>query len=162
MIDYRPNQFREFIKEYGLFGKSLIEVGCGAGKYLQILNELNPRCYGIEYDEASLAVARGKDLDVFPMHCETGTEKVPEGPFDWFWLLNFLEHISAPNAMFSGIRISLVEQAIGIVKVPILYMIMRESLFSEFVIDHLFYLLKETLVANLMMNGFEVLKCEEP
>jgi len=162
MIDYRRNQFREFIREYGLFGKSLIEVGCGAGKYLQIVNELNPRCYGIEYDEASLAVARGKDLDVFPMFFETGTEKFPEASFDGFLFLNFLKHISDPTAMFSGIRINLVEQAIGIVKVQNLDMIMRESLFSEFVIDHLFYLLKETLVANLMMNGFEVLKCEEP
>jgi len=161
MIDYRRNQFREFIREYGLFGKSLIEVGCGAGEYLQILNELNPRCYGIEYDESSLAVARGKDLNVFPMFLETGTEKIPEGPFDGFLFLNFLEHIPDPTAMFSGIRNNLVEQAIGIVEVPNLDMIMRESLFSEFVTDHLFYFSKETLVSGLMMNGFEVLKCEE-
>ena len=109
-----------------------------------------------------MAVARGKDLNVFRMFLETGTEKIPEGPFDGFLFLNFLEHIPDPTAMFSGIRNNLVEQAIGMVEVPNLDMIMRESLFSEFVIDHLFYLLKETLVANLMMNGFEVLKCEEP
>ena len=109
-----------------------------------------------------MAVARGKDLDVFPMFLETGTEKFPEASFDGFLFLNFLEHIPDPTAMFSGIRNNLVEQAIGTVEVPNLDMIMRKSLFSEFVTDHLFFFSKETLVASLMMAGFEVLKCEEP
>ncbi len=161
MIDYRRGQFRGFMKEYGLFGKSLVEFGCGSGEYLQILSELNSQCYGVEYGESSLREAREKDLSVLPGYFENGTEKIPEGPFDGFLFLNFLEHIPNPRTVLAGLRNNLVEQGVGIVEVPNFDMIIRESLFSEFVTDHLFYFSAETLVASLMMNGFEVLRCEE-
>jgi len=40
-------------------------------------------------------------------------------------------------------------------------MVLRNTLFSEFVCDHLFYFTRETLSALLSLNGFEIIDCNE-
>jgi hypothetical protein len=38
-------------------------------------------------------------------------------------------------------------------------MILKQSLFAEFIVDHIFYFTKKTLIRTLENNGFEILDC---
>jgi hypothetical protein len=44
--------------------------------------------------------------------------------------------------------------------VPNFDMMIEKGLFSEFISDHLYYFTKETLVATLSRNGFQVIGCD--
>lgn len=140
MIAFRNAQFAGFVDRYDLKGKLVFEIGVGSGEFLRIMNSLGTMTNGFDYCDES--------LPIFPL-------------YDGFYILNFLEHLPDVNGVLRGIRMSLREGAIGLIEVPNFDMILRKSLFSEFIIDHLFYFTKETLNGLLIRNGFEVLEtCE--
>ena len=53
--------------------------------------------------------------------------------------MSYLEHLPDPNTVLQGISYNLNEDGIGLVEVPNFEMILEKNLYSEFIIDHLFY-----------------------
>lgn len=81
--------------------------------------------------------------------------------YDAFLMFNYLEHFPNPKKTLSKIHANLSSPGVGIVEVPNFEMIVNERIFSELVIDHLFYFTKSTLTLTLLSSGFDVLKtCE--
>ena len=161
MRDFRQKQFAGFLGDFSLAGKKIIEIGCGNGEYLSIMQGLGAAAYGLEYGEKSVERCLEKGLRVFRGFVSPDSEKMSEGPFDGFFTLNFLEHIPDPNSWLRGIASNMTESAAGLVEVPNFDMILKNNLFSEFIGDHLFYFTRETLTAVLERNGFEVVEwCE--
>ena len=161
MRAFRQAQFSRFITTFGLTGKKAIEIGCGRGEYLSVLQEAGAEAYGIEHSAESVAACRAGGLNVSEGFVESADAVVPGGPFDAFVILNFLEHLPDPNATLRGIRANLREGGVGLVEVPNFDMMLRERQFAEFMSDHLFYFTEETLTTALRLNGFEVLECTE-
>ena len=54
MRDFRRKQFRCFVERFSLERKKTIEIGCGRGEYLSIMQELSTEAYGLEYSEQSV------------------------------------------------------------------------------------------------------------
>lgn len=160
MRDFRVRQFREFLERYNLNKKKVIEIGCGGGEYLSIMSQLNQESYGIEYSEQLVKECLRKGLRVHKKFIENPEDKIERGPFDAFFILNFLEHLPNINATLRGIFNNLNDDAIGLVEVPNFDMILSKNLFSEFMRDHLFYFTKESLKKTLELNGYEVLSCD--
>jgi len=160
MRDFRLNQFKEWIKKYELQGKKIIEIGCGGGEYMRMMPD-NVQTFGLEQGEGSVKQCIEAELDVEQGFIEEEKKELNHAPFDAFYMLNFLEHLPAPNTTLKGISHNLVDDAIGLVEVPNFDMILRNNLFSEFISDHLFYFTQETFVSTLNRNGFEVLECNE-
>jgi len=161
MKNFRQKQFLGFVKKFSLFGKKAIEIGCGYGEYLEIIRQSGLKAYGLEYSEEAVRHCRKKGLKVFKGFIEDDNYKIKNSPFDVFFILNFLEHLPQPNSVLGGIYNNLADEAVGIVEVPNFDMILKNKLFSEFIIDHLFYFTKQTLTTTLMLNGFEVIDCKE-
>jgi SAM-dependent methyltransferase len=86
---------------------------------------------------------------------------LPNGPFDAFLLLMFLEHMPDPNAALRAIADSLTDDGVGLVEVPNFDMVLRKTLFAEFIGDHLLYFTGQTLRTTLEVNGFEVVESSE-
>ncbi len=160
MKEFRIKQFNEFIEKYHLNDKRIIEVGCGRGEYLSIMQEAGADVYGLEEKEESVKECVKNNLKVSKGFVENDF-KIEGCPFDAFFILNFLEHIPNINSTLRGIFNNLIDNAMGIIEVPNFDMILREKLFSEFMRDHLFYFTKETLKITLELNGFEVMECKE-
>jgi SAM-dependent methyltransferase len=160
MREFRRVQFSQWVKQYGLTGKKILEVGCGRGEYLELLNELQVRAYGVEYGQESVTACRTKQLAVTQAFIDVRDAPLPDGPFAAFTCLNFLEHWPEPNATLQGICRNLADGGIGMVEVPNFDMILKLGLFSEFIADHLLYFTRDTLTFSLQRNGFEVLECE--
>ncbi|MEK6730697.1 MAG: methyltransferase domain-containing protein [Pseudomonadota bacterium] len=160
MRKFRLDQFAGFIKQHNLVQKKVIEIGCGRGEYLSLIRDCHVDAYGIENSAASVAYCIKHKLNVFQDFIESNEQKVAHAPFDAFLMLSFLEHLPQPNAILQGICRNLADDAVGIVEVPNFDMIIKKKLFSEFISDHLFYFTRDTLIAILQLNGFDVLECK--
>jgi len=161
MKDFRTKQFEDFAKKYSLKGKKIIEIGCGSGEYLSVMQKCGVETYGLEQKAESVQQCIMNGLKVSKGFVENRDYKINEAPFDAFFTLSFLEHLPNPNETLQGIRNNLTDGGVGIVEVPNFDMVLRKNLFSEFIRDHLFYFTEDTLNATLRQNGFEILECNE-
>jgi len=159
MRRFRRSQFKEWIGRYGLAEKSILEVGCGRGEYLSLLNECGVDAHGLEYSAASVTICKELGLSAQRGYIGDAKKLVSGAPFDGFMTLNFLEHWPNPCASLRGIASNLSVGGVGLVEVPNFDMILEKQLFSEFISDHLLYFTRETLSFTLQSSGFQVLEC---
>jgi 2-polyprenyl-3-methyl-5-hydroxy-6-metoxy-1,4-benzoquinol methylase len=161
MKAFRSQQFRGFVERFRLEDKKVIEIGCGRGEYLSIMQQCGVHAYGVEHLQSSVEHCTAAGLKVCRGFVEGSDYRPDDAPFDAFFILNFFEHLPRPLATLAGIANLLTPEAVGLVEVPNFDMILRTKLFSEFIADHLFYFTKETLATTLQLGGFEVLNCTE-
>lgn len=154
-------QFAELIAAHDLAGKKVLEVGSGAGEFLSLLPQGEVEAYGLEYAASAVAACKGKGLRMSQGYPDATLGTLPDGPFDAFLLLMFLEHMPEPNQALRAIHQNLREGAVGLVEVPNFDMVVTSRLFSEFIGDHLLYFTRDTLRLTLQRNGFDVLSCGE-
>lgn len=157
----KTRQFSDFIRKYSLRGKKVLEIGCGRGEFLGLLPPLGVEACGLEYSEAAVRDCLKNGLKAYKGYPDNKLGTLAEGPFDAFLLLMFLEHMPDPNSALKVLSANLKEGAVGLVEVPNFGMLVRDKLFSEFIGDHLLYFSRETFLATLNLNGFEVLDCGE-
>ena len=74
--------------------------------------------------------------------------------------MNFLEHIPNLSEFLGGIYNNLTDDGCGLVEVPNGDFVIKNKMFSEFMLEHVTYFTTETLKRTLENNGFEVLSCE--
>lgn len=158
--EHKTSQLRRFIDDHALAGRKVLEVGCGRGEFLSLLGPLGVDAHGIEYGDAAVEECRSAGLHVSKAYLEPGVH-LHEGPFDAFFILMFLEHMPDPRGALAALHHNLKPGAVGLVEVPNFDMMLRRSLFAEFIADHLLYFTRDTLLATLCVNGFEVLECDE-
>ncbi|MCR4399440.1 MAG: class I SAM-dependent methyltransferase [Syntrophomonadaceae bacterium] len=161
MKAFRRQQFRDFVREFNLAGKKVLEVGCGRGEYLRILRDCGVDVYGLEYSPDSVRQCRRDGLEVSQGFIETEDTVVPGAPFDGFIMLNFLEHLPDPNSTLRGICNNLSAGAIGLVEAPDFEYSLQHGGFHEFIADHLSYFTQSTLSTAISINGFEPLDCRK-
>lgn len=159
MKAFRTEQFSRFLARYGLRKKKVLEIGCGRGEFLTLMQECGADAHGLEYGPDAVAACTDRGLKVLCGFPENGTAKLLNAPFDAFFMLNVLEHLPNIPDVLSGIHANLAEGAIGLIEVPNFDMIVENRLFSEFIGDHLYYFTRETLAATLTQNGFELEDC---
>ena len=160
MIGFRMEQFKDFVSRYALQGRKVVEIGCGRGEYLTIMEDAGAYAYGLEYSENSVMKCVASGLQVNQGFMETADVRLKNAPFEAFFIMSFLEHLPDPNTVLQGINKNLCDGGVGLVEVPNFDMIIKNNLFSEFIGDHLFYFTRETLKNTLSRNGFEVVECE--
>lgn len=159
MKEFRSRYFKDFVDKYHLNGKKVIEIGTGKGEFLSLMEQVGVQAFGIEHCKESVEVCSKFGLKVFEGYVGQADYEIPQAPFDGFFIMNFLEHIPEPDVFLQGICNNLAEGAAGLVEVPNTDMILKNFMFSEFMLDHLMYFTKDTLTHLLEQNGFEVLEC---
>lgn len=160
MQKFREKQFKEFVDKFSLNNKKIIEIGCGFGEFLSIMGKFAD-AYGLEYSDNGVKKCLKDGLKVTKGFVDNENYSIPNGNFDAFYIMSFLEHIPDINSALRGIYNNLSNEGVGLVEVPNFDMILEKNLYSEFIIDHLFYFTKETLKNTLNLNGFEVIECKE-
>lgn len=155
MIALRNQQYSDLIKRFNLYGKKILEVGCGQGEFLRIWKNYDVRAVGIEYDAELVTKAREEGLEVYKEFADCSETVLPEAPFDAFVQFNFLEHQPHPNEMLQCIYHNLTEDGVGLVTVPSLEYILQNG-YYELIKDHIAYYSKGTLYFLFQKNGFEI------
>lgn len=159
MKEYRLHYFQDFLEKYCLKNKRVLEIGTGKGEFLNLMLKAGADAVGLEHKKEYVGICKKQGLHVMEGFIESESTVLEEGPFDGFFIMNFLEHIPNPNIFLQGIRNNLSEGAIGLVEVPNTDFILENFMFSEFIADHLMYFTKDTLCHLLEKNGFDVLEC---
>lgn len=157
MKNYRQKQFKEFVNNYSIKDKKIVEIGCGNGEYLSIMQQFCTNSYGIEYSDNSVKRCKESGLKVTKDFIGTESYKLKEAPFDAFFMMNFLEHLPEPNIVLRGIYNNLTDDAVGLIEVPNFNMILDKKIFADFSTEHLFYFTKDPLSNTLRINGFDVI-----
>jgi len=161
MEQFRVQQFADFVDKYDLKDKKVLEVGCGKGEFLQLMQDTGTDAYGIEYAQDSVNYCLDAGLQVEKDYILYAHHEVKEAPFDCFFILNFFEHLPDLNSTLQALYLNLKDDGIGLIEVPNFDMIIKENLFSEFINDHLYYFTSDTLEHVLNRNGFEVVEMNE-
>ncbi|MDT5060837.1 MAG: hypothetical protein QOH63_1296 [Acidobacteriota bacterium] len=159
MSEHRTLQMREFVGEFGLGGKKVIDVGCGDGHVVKILGEAGANPVGIEPSKRAKAIGESQGLRILEGYV-TREREIEDSPYDAFVSIHSLEHAPDPNDFLQGVRASLAPRAAGLIEVPSVEQAIEKSRFYDFLADHLSYFSAETLRLALEKNGFEVLKVE--
>lgn len=161
MVNLRRRQYRDFIETYHLEGKKFLEVGCGQGEFLSVLEEFPVKAFGIEHREALVQAAREKGLCVTRGFTEYADMVLGEnGPYDAFLSFNFLEHQPNPGIMLDCIWNNLTEDGLGLVTVPSLEYILQYNGYYELLRDHIACYSFETLHELFARHGFHILEQE--
>ncbi len=132
MTEFRKKQFEDFVKANGLEDKSVLEVGCGAGEYLSIMDETEANAFGIEEGDANNLKCKEQGLNVIKGFVENEDQEIEGGPFSAFYMMSYLEHLPDPISTLRGIRNNLADDAVGIIEVPNFDMKVEKNPFSDF------------------------------
>jgi len=158
MREFRIKYFAHFLQKYDLSSKRIIEIGSGNGEFMSYMKAAGGKVYGVEHnhDSVEYSVSLGYNVEEgFP----DGSDFIlKNGPFDAFYIMNFLEHIPNPGVFLNAIANNLCDGAIGLIEVPNTDVIIKNLMFSEFMLDHLCYYTSDSLRRLLEINGFDVLE----
>jgi 2-polyprenyl-3-methyl-5-hydroxy-6-metoxy-1,4-benzoquinol methylase len=78
-------------------GGRLLEVGCGGGRALRVLEELGWQAEGVDFDPDAVEIARRRGLDV--RQGTLGEARYPDGRFHAVVMSHVIEHLPDPRAL---------------------------------------------------------------
>ena len=158
MEEFRLKQFKEWVELNNLTNKKYIEIGCGAGDYLEIIKKIGmKKIFGLEYSNKNIALCKTKSLKVKKGYLDDSLDIKDKNTYDAFAIFSFLEHWPNPSKSLGILWNLLSKEANGIIEVPNFEMIQKKGLFTEFITDHIFYFDKSSLSQLLQSNGFEII-----
>ncbi|KGF91727.1 MULTISPECIES: methyltransferase domain-containing protein [Prochlorococcus] len=154
-----------YITENKIFA---LEIGTGAGEYLNICKELNWESFGIEWSKENIKKAIGKEKIINGFVGESNTEDlklklfnlVDKEKINFCFCLNFIEHWPNPIKSLMEIKKLISKEAICLFEVPNFNMIKEENLYSEFIPDHLSYFTINSFSYLINKAGYEIIKIE--
>lgn len=148
-----------FAQRHNLGGKAVLEAGCGEGTYLECINTVGMRGFGVEAGASNLRQCAERGLQVTEGFFDRQFD-LPGAPFAAFFMFNFLEHVPDPRGYLLCLADHLTDDAVGLVEVPSFSMMQRQALYTEFIADHLCYYTPETLGRLVELCGFTLVECE--
>jgi SAM-dependent methyltransferase len=156
MQAYQRRQASQFVRDFQLQGKRVMEIGSGDGSYLGHLRAAGCEVSGIEPSVRSREIARSAGHRVEEGYV-TADRRLQDAPFDAFVTRQVLEHVPDIHGFLTGIRRNLKPEAVGLVEVPSLEKALADRRYYDFFPDHVNYFSSRTLRLALEINGFEVL-----
>src|SRR4030042_753980 len=108
----RLNQTKEFVNNFGLHNKKVLDIGSGNGGMIDVLEEVGLIATGIEFSQKSVEI--GKSLGRKMVKGYIGDIDVIEGsPFDAFVSFNYLEHSPEPGRIIKNIYKNTTANSVG-------------------------------------------------
>lgn len=153
----RHGQFKYLIDKYDLANKSVWEIGCGKGEFLELLQEYPVKAYGIENNKELVDAGKKAGINI---ECGFAGDNFVDnrGPFDAFISFNYLEHQPNPSDMVQCICSNLKPNGIGLITVPSFEYFIEKASYYEFMRDHIAYYTEQTLSLLFELNGFEIME----
>ena len=145
-MDQKADKLRVMIDKYS-FQEPMVEIGCGDGQLLEVINGCGVNCSGVECGSDTIARCKEKG---FIVHEDL------KGSYNTFFMFYFLEHIPEPATFMRHVYDHLYVGGKGYIEVPNYDYIEKNGIWLEFTIDHVMYYRKRTLSYLLTSCGFTV------
>ncbi len=150
---YKKEQLEYFAIKHEIYGKNILEYGCGDGQFFEIFTELGLDVEGIEFGKENYNKCIAKRFKV--------TNQPSSDLYDVLFCFHVLEHYPDPKTIITEFYNLLSPGGIGLIEVPSYDIIEKNNNWLEFTKDHRLYFRKKTLEYLLLTQGFEVLELQE-
>lgn len=156
---YAQQLAERLIKEYGLRGKDIIEIGCGQGEFLSLLCE-GGRNRGVGFDpsfDPGREHTTGEHLTFVP---DRYAEIYSECKADLICCRHVLEHVPAPRDFLLQIRRAIGKRAETVVffEVPNVLYTLRDLGIWDVIYEHCSYFSPSSLSRLFAETGFNILR----
>ncbi|MGC4033437.1 MAG: class I SAM-dependent methyltransferase [Tepidisphaeraceae bacterium] len=143
---------QKWIEKYKLNGKTIIEIGCGQGEFLELICEL-AGARGIGFDP----VVRREQSDRANAMFVAGNFEhfAKDVKADFIFCRHTLEHIAEPLNFLTAVREPLVDTPVAF-EVPDTARVLTEGAFWDIYYEHNSYFTRESLVRVFQRAGFDV------
>jgi SAM-dependent methyltransferase len=155
-MNYLRKISENLIRKYGLKGKTLMEIGCGKGDFINLLTELNGG-KGIGIDPA---YQEGRQTNPnLKFYKEFYKKEHGSLPADFICCRHTLEHIHGTHAFLKLIRDSLGNQTNKIIffEIPQITRILDVQAFWDIYYEHCSYFSAGSLARLFRSTGYEIL-----
>jgi len=151
------------VEQYGIRSKNVLEIGCGKGEFLILLNRIGDN-RGIGVDPSYIPERMAKEVDselVFIR--DFYSEKYAGLPADFICCRHTLEHIAPTRDFLSMIRHTIGDRLDTLVffEVPDVLRVLREGAFWDVYYEHSSYFTLGSLARLFRVSGFEILELSE-
>lgn len=152
------------VRRYQLRDKDIIEIGCGQGDFLAVLQRLgNNRVLGFDPSYDSKKTATGSEKPTITILPQVYSELHSNYPADFICCRHVLEHIYRPLDFLKGIR-----RTIGQRKACVVYFEVPNALYSfekmglwDIIYEHCSHFTSESLANLFLRAGFEPIEIAE-
>ncbi len=153
MKAFQEAQAAQFVERYNLKGKSALEVGCGDGNFLSILNRAGVNAIGNEPSRSfrELALVKGLRVDE---HYMSDTYLNANCPFDAVVSREVMEHVPDPINFLKNIRRQIKPDGCVLIEIPNGEKMLSQLRYYDLFPDHLSYFTRESLTAAMLISGF--------
>ncbi|UCG57950.1 MAG: methyltransferase domain-containing protein [Phycisphaerales bacterium] len=162
--EYEQHTSRRLVREYQLYGKDIVEVGCGDGDFLNMLCELGAN-RGIGLDpshdpETAAAVSRSQSVRIVP---EALSAAHSEYQADFVCCRHVLEHVERPLDFLKSIRATIGARSGCVVyfEVPNVLYTLRDMGVWDIIYEHCSYFTPKSLAHVFERAGFGVIAVAE-
>ncbi len=143
---------RDLIERFDLRGRTILEVGCGQGEFLELLCEIGDN-RGIGFDPAYRGETEVGSITFVP-----GYYPPPQADLaaDLLCCKMTLEHVPEPALLLATIRQAIGSNTIVFFQVPDTLRILRERAFWDIYYEHCNYFSAGSLARVFRRSGFDV------
>lgn len=153
--EIRFNEIKSFVEKYQLSDKRALEVGCGKGGMLDVIEDSGLHAAGVEFEQEFVDEALSHNRSV----CQSYLSDLSVSEvYDVIFSFNYLEHQPDIAEFLTHLGRITTNDAHIYITVPNLDYLLKTNSFYEFVPDHLVYFTAETLEFAFRMHGFDVLE----
>lgn len=154
--DMRARRRWRFLEDRLPPGARCLEIGCGAGNFLELLAEAGHEVRGIDPSTGYAADARSRGLDVVAGHFPADLPGAE--PYDVAVLFHVLEHVPEPVPLLAAIRERLQPDGILCLEYPDVELAARRRFLPHTYFEraHLFDFSRATVGDALARAGFRV------
>lgn len=146
------------IDKYNLYGKDIIEIGCGQGEFLKILCEIGQN-HGIGFDPAYIP-DQNENLETNKVSIikDFFSEKYTDIQYDFLCCRMTLEHIYEIDNFIKTVKLSIHKpETIIFFQVPDMIRILKDLAFWDIYYEHCSYFSPGSFAQLFRNNGFEVI-----
>lgn len=149
---------RQFLESTETYGKDLLDIGCGTGRFLYEARNLGYRVSGIDFNSESIRIAKKRFglNEVERLSVDALSAKYPEKKFDVISFFEVLEHMEDPNKFISQVKTMLKPGGTIALSVPNRERVLDSLGEGDYPPHHLTRWSKKALRIFLEKNGFEV------
>lgn len=157
--EYAKDLAHRLIKNHFLYGKRLIEIGCGKGDFLRLLCKIGNN-YGIGFDPSYSSKSNTKDNDLDIQFIEdTYSDKYSYLKADFIYSRHVLEHVTSPSQHILDIYKAIKRQSntVLFIEVPNAFYTLKEFGLWDLIYEHCSYFSSQSLTQLLCNSGFYIL-----